>query len=71
MNQNEMEMLAFIISKELGSVKGDEELLESIQKNCKLFGETAKKLAEPSRPTRIMKSPYWYEKRTKESAVNI
>lgn len=57
MNQNELEMLAFIISKELGSVKGDEELLESIQKNYKLFGETAKKLAGPPRPAKIIRDP--------------
>ncbi len=57
MDRYEMERLAFIISKELGSVKGDEELLESIQKNYKLFGETAKKLAGPPRPAKIMRDP--------------
>lgn len=57
MDKYDMERLAFIIARELGSVKEDDELLESIRQNYKLFGETAKKLAEPPRPARIMRDP--------------
>lgn len=60
MDKYEMERLAFIISKELGSVKGDEELLESIRQNYKLFRETANKLAEPPKPAKVMRASEIY-----------
>lgn len=58
MDKREMEQLAFVITKELGTTKKDEELIESIRQNIILFKDVEKKIAPTLEGAKVRKSPY-------------
>lgn len=58
MDKREIEQLASIVARELGSNKEDTELIESIRQNRELFEAAEKKMAPSSKGTRVIKSPF-------------
>ena len=58
MEFKDIELLAFIISKELGSNKKDDELIKSIRQDSKDYHSALKEIPTEEKKTKIINSPF-------------